>query len=211
MKNKKILSNKMIILLILIGLFILNTILVVSGNTEGFDVAVHDMFMNFESAGMTKFMNFITFFGSTLWIVIFSIIVVVLLFFGQKFSWSISTAVLIITSTLLNNGVKFLVNRPRPPFMMDIVNETTSSYPSGHTMAAVTLYGFILYLIGKSRYTSKHKIISSIFLSVLILLVCASRIYLGAHYFSDVFGGILLSSILILVFDLLNNKKHFIK
>lgn len=66
--------------------------------------------------------------------------------------------------------------------------ETSSSFPSGHATMAMALYGFIFYTIWThEKHHLKNPFI--IFLGILILLVGASRLYLGVHYLSDVLAG----------------------
>jgi len=103
-----------------------------------------------------------------------------------------------IGSTLLNNIVKLLVKRIRPLELM-LVDESSYSFPSGHTMAAVSMYGLLIYLIWCSNASKKAKIIATISLLILILLVALSRVYLGAHYASDILGAVVLSLLWLLI------------
>ena len=77
-------------------------------------------------------------------------------------------------------------------------------------MASVTIYGFLFYLLLRSNIVKKYKILYGTLLVLLMLFVGISRIYLGAHFFSDVLGGILLSSALILLFAHFNEQKKWI-
>ena len=97
----------------------------------------------------------------------------------------------------MNNVIKVIIRRERPIYM--IVRETTFSFPSGHTMASVSMYGILIYLINKSNMNKKLKIILSIILGMIPLMVATSRIYLGAHYFSDILGAIMLATIVLLI------------
>ncbi len=145
---------------------------------------------------LTAIFKFLTNFGSTLYIVIFCII----LFFIYKNKKEVFNLYgLILISTILNNVLKLIFKRPRPN-LVHLVPENTYSFPSGHSMAAMTLYGFLIYLIWKSKIKKELKIASITALSLLILLIGFSRIYLNVHYFSDVIGGFCCSIILLYIF-----------
>ena len=85
-----------------------------------------------------------------------------------------------------------IVHRPRPPVARLDAAPPTSSFPSGHTAAAVTVYGFLAYLLW--RYLAKRWL-AAVLCTVLIALPFAvglSRLYRGAHYPSDVIAGAVL-------------------
>ena len=110
-------------------------------------------------------------------------------------------------STLLNQGLKYIVQRPRPTEFR-IIDETGYSFPSGHSMASAAFYGFIIYLIYKNIKNKYIKWGLIITLSVLIILIGMSRIYLGVHYTSDVIAGFLISiSYLIIFTSIIKNLK----
>jgi len=92
--------------------------------------------------------------------------------------------------------LKNIFYRPRP--MEALYMETGSSFPSGHATAAMALYGFLLYTIWKH---DKHYLKNSfiIFLSALIILIGASRLYLEVHYLSDVLAGYAVGFIWLLI------------
>ena len=96
---------------------------------------------------------------------------------------------------LLNRIIKFIVKRPRPS-VVHLVNETNYSFPSGHAMAITCLYGLFIYYLYHSKLKYRKLLISGCI--IIILFVTLSRIYLGVHYFSDVFGGVMLSLSLIM-------------
>jgi undecaprenyl-diphosphatase len=82
--------------------------------------------------------------------------------------------------------LKHIFYRARP--LGSLYLETDSSFPSGHTTAAMALYGFLLYTIWKhDKHCLKNPLI--IFLIILIALIGISRLYLGVHYLSDVLAG----------------------
>lgn len=107
---------------------------------------------------------------------------------------------------LLNQLLKNLFDRPRPQSFR-IVEASGYSFPSGHSMVSMAFYGFIIYLIYKNVKNQYLKWGLCIGLSLLILLIGVSRIYLGVHYASDVAAGFCLSmSYLVLYTNLIGKK-----
>lgn len=200
MKNKKI-----GICIIISVLFIINTILVMMNKVEGIDTLIRDGVFSFYGEVMDKVMKFFTFLGSTIFVIGFTLVVVAILVFKKKRSTGLSMAAILVTSTVLNNLIKIIIRRERPLYM--VINENTFSYPSGHMMAATTVYGFLIFLVLKSKFPKKYKVLYTIFLSLVILLVGTSRIYFGAHFFTDIYGAFLLSTLLINILSIINDKK----
>jgi membrane-associated phospholipid phosphatase len=98
---------------------------------------------------------------------------------------------------LLSSLCKWLVGRPRPS--ADLVKVWSiidnQSFPSGHVVHYVTFYGFLLCLTSWRMPNGLPRATLQLLLGGLILLVGFSRIYLGAHWASDVIGGYLLGSV----------------
>lgn len=91
-------------------------------------------------------------------------------------------------AALLNFIIKNIIQRPRP-VEHRLIDETGYSFPSGHSMVSMAFYGYLIYIINKYVDNKIIKIISTIALTILIILIGMSRIYLGVHYTSDVCGG----------------------
>jgi undecaprenyl-diphosphatase len=90
---------------------------------------------------------------------------------------------------LLNFLLKHLFLRARPQFDHPILTLTTYSFPSGHTMMATVFYGTLCWFV-LSRHPRRHwRLLAIPIALVTIALVGFSRIYLGAHYLSDVLGA----------------------
>jgi len=107
-------------------------------------------------------------------------------------------AVMIVASSLavvfVNSLVKLVVARPRPPDTLVEVYTTlsTNSFPSGHVMFAVGLFGFLLFLAFAILRRSVLRALLVTLFALLIGLMGISRVYLGEHWASDVLGAYLL-------------------
>lgn len=195
--TKKLLISLEVILSIC---FIMILILVLSGNISNFDNNIYSLISNLISNSMTSFMKIITFLGSAYTLI--TITVLLILFSKDKIYFSIN----LIGIFLLNQLLKHIIQRPRP-VDINIINENGYSFPSGHSMISMAVYGFLIYYIYKNMKNKRLKWILILLLSILILLIGFSRIYLGVHYASDVLGGFILSLIWLIIFILIIGNK----
>jgi undecaprenyl-diphosphatase len=105
------------------------------------------------------------------------------------------------TAGALNTLVKVSVHRPRPG--ADLVNVfqvlNSYSFPSGHVMFYTAFFGFLLFLSFTLLKRTWLRYLINTILIVLIALVGVSRMYLGEHWASDVLGGYLLGSLVLIV------------
>lgn len=150
---------------------------------------------------LTKIFLIITNLGSP-----YVLIVLTLLSFllkNKKLSFIITGNLGLIT--IINQVLKFIVKRPRPSDLFLIV-ETGYSFPSGHSMVSLSFYGLLIYFIYKYFKNKKLKIFLITFLSLIIILIGISRVYLGVHFVSDVISGFLLSLSYLIIFIKVINK-----
>lgn len=79
--------------------------------------------------------------------------------------------------------------RPRPPAVLAVVQELDASFPSGHANISVALYALGGYLLLRATRSRKAKSLWLTLGCFLPLAIGFSRLYLGAHYLSDVLAG----------------------
>ena len=92
---------------------------------------------------------------------------------------------------LLNVLLKNTFQRARPIFENAMLTFTSYGFPSGHTMAATCFWGFLAaFAFSQLKALPQRVLVITVAVSM-ILLVGFTRIYLGAHYLSDVLGAML--------------------
>jgi undecaprenyl-diphosphatase len=97
-------------------------------------------------------------------------------------------------TTLTNSAFKLAIDRPRPPanLVQILAPEQGNGFPSGHAFLAILILGLAAYFISRNVKTRHARTVAITGLVALILLVGASRVYLGVHWPSDVVGGYLI-------------------
>jgi len=121
--------------------------------------------------------------------IVIPIVIVVLGWFAWKRRWLESTFLVIACAgaIVLNQGLKLVFTRPRPALWSPLIKEVSYSFPSGHALGSLVLYGFLAYLFAR-WYPRQARPIYAIAV-VLISLIGLSRLYLGVHYPTDILAG----------------------
>jgi membrane-associated phospholipid phosphatase len=141
-------------------------------------------------------------------IVVFAVFAVLVAFAARRCrALAIALAVAVLARPLFEFVVKELVDRNRPD-LGRLVPGTGPSHPSGHVLAAVTLWGLLPPLV--ALRTDKRWIwwSTAIASAVLIAGISASRMYLGVHWFSDIVQGFLLGWLYLVLIETLYNRQH---
>ena len=106
-----------------------------------------------------------------------------------------TAAALLLWSTvgaiLLNNVLKAAFVRPRPELFTWGTHVRTTSFPSGHAMSAAAIYGTVAFLAARLAQQRRTRIAIYVVAALVIVVVAASRVYLGVHYPTDVAAGLL--------------------
>jgi len=138
--------------------------------------------------------SLITWFGT------FSVMGPALLVGGAVLSWvrrSLAPLVVCASAVLLLGSTvslgKLVIDRRRPPISPGLALAEDGSFPSGHTTTSVVL-GFVLLLLLDERLSRRGRRVGLALLVLFTALIGTSRVYLGAHWFTDVLGGWLLGS-----------------
>ncbi len=139
---------------------------------------------------LTKWMIFITNIISPSKIIIYTLIILAILFYQKRQKEMFLTIFAIILAYILEDGLKILIQRARPENAL--IEATSYSFPSGHATMAMVLFGLIIVLFAKEINT---RIKRNIFITtniLLIIIVGFTRIYLNVHWFTDVIAGLII-------------------
>lgn len=112
------------------------------------------------------------------------------------------------SGTLLTNILKAGFDRPRPDLVAHETYTYTASFPSGHSMMAAVVYLTLGTILAENEKNERIKIFIMAVAILMTLLVGISRVYLGAHWASDVLAGWLAGSAWALLFWLV--ERYFL-
>ncbi len=191
------LSLKQIIILLFfmacITVFLLILVEMVIKKENSLDDLVFNKLRHITSPAVTKFMLFITFFGSFNFLLPAYIVLIIFDLYIRDKKLFLYILFIGLTSTGLLFLIKFLVKRLRPSDpLLHAVNGF--SFPSGHSFCSFTFFGILIYIVWKD--TNLRKPIKWLVTCILFLVaftIALSRVYLHVHYTSDVLAGFCLS------------------
>ncbi|MEK3793998.1 phosphatase PAP2 family protein [Paenibacillus sp. FSL R7-0204] len=169
--------------------FILIALLVKLGGAQGFDHVVIRFVQSMESPPLTALAKGLSLVGSSKLAIGISLLTMLILFFALKHRLELALFLWVgLGSQLLNTLLKLWFHRERPTIHR-LIEQTGYSFPSGHSMAAFSLYGVIAYLLWRHMHNRSERFLLILFTVLMTGGIGWSRIYLGVHYPSDVIGG----------------------
>jgi undecaprenyl-diphosphatase len=161
------------------------------------DTRVMNLLALFRNADLTQFFLWVTLLGKWQVVLGFVVAVVGILWMWRKRLYILPLLLTIVGAEIFTAISKIIFHRPRPE--LAIYAEHSFSFPSGHATIAIAFYGFITYIL--IRHFAKWKTKVNIFFVgiAIILLIGFSRLYLGVHYVSDVWGGYLVGALWLII------------
>jgi undecaprenyl-diphosphatase len=105
------------------------------------------------------------------------------------------------TGMLLNVALKDSFRRARPLIDDPLVHLATYSFPSGHAVASTVFYGMVCALVFRRTRSRRWRALAATVAAFMVPLVAFSRVYLGAHFLSDVIAGIAVGTLCVLLFS----------
>ncbi len=182
---------------IALAAFIIIAYQVSGGSEPAFDTAVREFFYSLRSEWLDPLVIALTHLGDTKVVIVFCLILLIIPKTRIRYGIPVSAAAIIASS--LNHSIKGIFMRPRPDTMYHIIEQGGWSFPSGHSITSLVVFGLLIWLV---RYYVSNRKIANI-LTVILMIPCfgigLSRIYVGVHYPTDVLGGWCLGIIILVI------------
>lgn len=105
----------------------------------------------------------------------------------RRYPEAVMVTIACIGALVLNSGMKVFFAKARPELWTRLIPETSFSFPSGHALGSIVLYGAIAYLLAR-QIPKKTKLFYGIAI-VIVTAIGFSRLYLGVHWPTDILAG----------------------
>lgn len=182
-------------------LFLIILILVVFKSTSAFDSTIYNFIISFRHPFLDAYFKIITLLGNPNMVIII-LGFLILLFRDKK---ALILTINVFSSVSINSIIKHIIRRKRPT-VKHLIKQGGFSFPSGHAMISICLYGYLLYLVQKEVKNKVIKNILTIILTLIIISIGLSRIYLGVHFATDIIAGYCLALSLLTIIIYYTNK-----
>jgi undecaprenyl-diphosphatase len=153
------------------------------------DLRLANWFHLHTGSAWTPLMLFITHWHAPLGILIMSLMLGGHFRARRAWYWLASLVLAVPGGLLLNVLLKYIFQRARPSFDDPLLTLDSFSFPSGHTSGAVLFYGVLAAYLVCNSASWRLRLMQTGAALVMVVLVALSRIYLGAHYLSDVLAA----------------------
>ncbi|WP_371869660.1 phosphatase PAP2 family protein [Duganella flavida] len=153
------------------------------------DVQVAHWFNMHAAEPLTSLMLGVSAVHSVAGMVLLFCLLAVWLWRQRAYYWLLALVFSVPGGMVLNVALKHVFQRARPAFEDPLVTLATYSFPSGHTTAATCFYGLLASYLVIVRPAWNVRVATVALCLAMILLVAFSRVYLGAHYVSDVLAA----------------------
>lgn len=164
--------------------------LLLHGPLTSADPATSSWFHAHMRPALTAFLFFFTHLHSTIGLVAMSAGIALFLALKRRVQWIPWLLLTVQGGQLLNVLLKDSFQRPRPHFDHPLVTLATYSFPSGHAAGSTVFWGFVCVLAWSWPARASLRRLLAVVAPAMVVLTCVSRVYLGAHYLTDVAAGV---------------------
>jgi membrane-associated phospholipid phosphatase len=141
----------------------------------------------FATPGLDRLMLNLTQLGNPEVVIPIAALTLIILWIRRWRSEAKLFAIACVGSAILNTGLKLVFTRTRPDLWKRLIVETSYSFPSGHALGSVVLYGIIAYFLAQAY--PKYAALYYSGAIGLVFAISLSRLYLGVHWLTDILAG----------------------
>jgi membrane-associated phospholipid phosphatase len=138
---------------------------------------------------LTDVFRAITSLGNFVTLVVVTVIAVAVLWRRRERTDGVFVAFAFLGAQVLSSAMKLGFRRERPFFPDPLATESTFSFPSGHALVSLAVYGSIALVLARRLRRRRDRIVLFGATGLLVLAIGFSRLYLGVHFLSDVLAG----------------------
>jgi membrane-associated phospholipid phosphatase len=138
---------------------------------------------------LTDLFHGITFLGNFVTLLAVTVLAVTILWRRRERTDAVFVALAFVGAQLLSSSLKLGFRRDRPFFPDPLATESTFSFPSGHALVSLAVYGAIALVVARRLSTNGRRALLVAAVAVLVIAIGFSRLYLGVHFLSDVLAG----------------------
>ena len=153
------------------------------------DLALSNYAVEHRTGWFTGFMRQVTDLGSTAALTSIAVSTIVGTLMLRRYRLAAVMLIASIGSSTLTALMKTMIDRPRPFTNGEIIFASDSSFPSGHTLDSMAVYGALVFIVGCLLDSRRARLGVWAIGAMLAIGIGASRVYLGVHWASDVAAG----------------------
>lgn len=173
------------------------------------DIAVRDWFISLRNDFLNIIISALTHLSDPITIISLCIFLLIL---PNRKTYGLPVSLAAISGLAIYKPMKHLFLRARPDVSLHLVEQGGYSFPSGHSVSSVIVFGLLLYLIRRHCKNKTLKNILSVICTILMLLIGPSRLYVSVHWATDVlcgmFIGLAVLTIAILILERIYKKNE---
>lgn len=186
------------------GLPLLGALLVLAGSLWAFGLIVDEQIREGDTSNdqrlaqwlhgratdpFTDVFRAVTTLGNFATLVVVTVIAVAVFWRRRERTDAVFVAFAFLGAQVLSSGMKLGFQRERPFFPDPLATESTFSFPSGHSLVSLAVYGSIALVLARRLPRRADRMLLLGATGLLILAIGFSRLYLGVHFLSDVLAG----------------------
>ena len=198
------------IIIISLAVFSIIAVNVAAHRFLDFDTVIREWVYSKRNSVLSSIIIPVTYSGNVEMVV--RIGVILILWKTTRKNYGFPFTIVALSSSVTYKLIKSVFKRPRPDVAVHLIKQGGYSFPSGHSMNCLVCYGFLIYLINRHCKNRKLARVLSVLLTIQIICIGLSRVYVGVHFPTDVLGGwslgIAFLTVAVIIYERIRGKEN---